>query len=162
YSYSLTPNATSYVLGANVTGKQWIAGTSGLWSVGTNWSGGTAPTASDDVIISVAGSTVTVTVDATGAQFANSLMVGGDEKLSITGSSLTLTNASSINDTLLVSGGALTTNAGLTTNALNLSGGSINGTGSLTVTSAYTHTGGSINLLTGPVMVTQANGSLSV
>ncbi len=41
--FTITINGTS--------GEEWIHPTGGLWSVGSNWSSGTAPTATDDAII---------------------------------------------------------------------------------------------------------------
>ena len=33
--------------------KTWVAGTNGNWEDDANWSGGTAPTSTDDVLLSV-------------------------------------------------------------------------------------------------------------
>src|SRR3954470_21531877 len=53
--------------------KSWAAAVGGTWDDGTKWSPAGAPTAADDVCITVAGS---YTVTMTGARSANSLQVG--------------------------------------------------------------------------------------
>jgi filamentous hemagglutinin family protein len=159
FSYSSLANATDYTLSLGALFNAWI-GTTGDWSVGANWSFHHAPTSSEDAQIPDVAGAQTITV-ASGSQAAKSVVLIGDETLSLTGGSLALTNASTINGTLSIAGGTLTSGALLNTHTLNLSAGAINGSGSLAVTSGYTHTGGSINL-GGSASITQALGNLVI
>lgn len=86
----------------------WIAVGSGNWNTPGNWSDG-VPTADDVVTINPAG-TLTITIDS-GVQVAASLTMPGDDKLTITGGSLTLTSVSTIHDLALGGSGSLLANA---------------------------------------------------
>jgi len=161
FAYAGTPGSDGYVISTpGFVGLRWIGNADGFWDVGENWSGGTVPTANDDVLILRDAATVRVTVRA-GNQFANSVIVAGDETLLISGGSLTLANASSADTELLVAGGVLTTNDELTVETLSLSAGTISGAGSLRVTKHYVHSGGRI-ALDGDLSVFQEAGELVI
>jgi hypothetical protein len=105
----------------------WVGGSTGDWSVGSNWSGGAPPGSGDDVVI---GSGVNVT-HSTGTDTIHRLTVSTG--LTITGGSLSV-NAAGTVTTLSVSGGTLSGSGALTvTNTFNWSGGTLGGGGSLTV-----------------------------
>ena len=92
----------------------WIAG-SGLWQTGTNWSGGSAPTATDDVIIPAGGITVTVSA---ASQAVHSIF-GNNNTLAVTSGDLTVDGNSMIDGALTISGGGTLTGAGdITVNGL--------------------------------------------
>ncbi|OGH64773.1 MAG: hypothetical protein A2821_01310 [Candidatus Magasanikbacteria bacterium RIFCSPHIGHO2_01_FULL_41_23] len=73
--FSFESNVIPKVKAAAVT---WVAGATGTWETGTNWSSGVVPTTADDVTISSSTGNIVVTLS-TGqtANFA-SLIVGGD------------------------------------------------------------------------------------
>ncbi len=79
----------------------WIGATSGSWNVGSNWSDG-VPTADDDVTINPA-ATVTVSIDS-GSISVNSITMVGDDALSITSGTLTVTAPSILHDFSVTSG----------------------------------------------------------
>ena len=85
--------------------KTWVLNGNGNWSVAANWSGGTVPTATDDVVINVSGSrTVTLDVNATVKSFTLS---GNGDGLTISG-----TNTLTITGTLSQSNGTITCGSG--------------------------------------------------
>ena len=86
----------------------WDGGPSGTgtdWSVAANWSGDVLPGAADDVIIDVPGS-VTIT-HTSGADSINSLSLASNDTLSLSGGSLSIATASTLDGTLALSGGTL-------------------------------------------------------
>ena len=106
---------------ANAETVSW-ADTTGFWDVATNWDLG-VPAAVDDALINVTG-TRTVTVRATGGPFAvKSITMTGDETLAITGNTLAVSAASTLN-------------------RLTQSGGTLDGIGTVTVTGAATLSNG--------------------
>jgi hypothetical protein len=66
----------------------WINSAGGSWQTGSNWSSGSAPATTDDVIIDAAG---TYTVTVTQAVTVNSLQTIATVTVDVTGTSLTLT-----------------------------------------------------------------------
>ena len=68
-----------------MTIKHWLTAVSGSFSDGTKWTGGTAPTASDDVVIDAIG---TYTVTSTATASVLSLSTIGTATFAITGSGL--------------------------------------------------------------------------
>ncbi len=100
--------------------KTWVAAGSGNWSVGSNWSGGTVPVSTDNVLLSPAAAR-TITVD--GNFTVTNLTVGANATLSF-GS----TNALSVNGNFAQSNGVV-----------NLNNGSLNVVGN------FTKTGGTFN-----------------
>jgi hypothetical protein len=100
----------------------WINGDGGYWDDPTNWDTGTVPTATDDVYIFAASRAPVIFQ--TGSVTVSSLTV--NSPFSISGGTLTLTNASSIAAPFA------------------LSGGTLNGTGTVSVTDALTWTLGSM------------------
>jgi uncharacterized membrane protein len=130
----------------------WITAGNSFWDLATNWNPG-LPGIGDDVTIDVAGARI-VTVRATGGPFVvNSLIVSGDETLTISGGSLTING--------LPTGDNAT---GASTLAqLNQSGGGIlGGTGLVTVTGAAslgsgTHTGPGTTVLKGATSLSGFN-----
>ena len=82
----------------------WISTASGSWTVGSNWSTGAVPTASEAVVIDVSGATPTITISS-GNQSV--IYITASDPLSITGGSLTVTSTSAISGGLSMTGGAL-------------------------------------------------------
>src|SRR5207302_112561 len=108
----------------------WNTDLSGFWDVGSNWSTGAVPTASDDVVIDRGTANPTVTVRS------------GDQAVQ------SLTSQ----DELVVSGGSLSLAANSTIyNAFTLSGATLTGTGDVTVAGPMTWQAG---LLEGSGIVT--------
>jgi Ca2+-binding RTX toxin-like protein len=91
--YGAEPLERRLLLAAN----SWKAAVSGDWDLGSNWSAGHVPTASEDVSISVAGS-YTVTKSTNTADSAHSL--SASHPLVITGGKITVATTSSGNITL--------------------------------------------------------------
>ncbi len=125
-------------------------GTAGNWSSDTNTAA--VPTAVNDVIIPSLAGSQTITI-ASGTRAARTIQVGGDEKLRITGGTLTVSGASTVlsgTGNLEVAGGALTLTGSnwANTSTLVLSSGTLNLGGSLTQTSlgAFNRSGGTVNL----------------
>ena len=125
---SATSGAIAITAPAGV--NAWINGAGGNWSVASNWSKGTVPTASDNVTITQSG-TYTVNVDAN-ATFAT-LDVGapsGTQTLSIAANTLTAGSAAFRPNTVLdLSGTGTITGAGTIADsgAFNWTGGSLGG-----------------------------------
>ncbi len=122
FSPTVGPTKTTFLLPVGcVVDDCWI-GTSGDWSVGSNWSTGLAPTAGQRVKISVAGlQTITMT-----AGTFNLLDVISDENITIAGGNLGISGVFSAP-------------------VLNISSGTVGGVGSYTVTSDFNQTGGTFN-----------------
>ena len=136
----------------------WI-GTSGDWSVGSNWSTGFAPTAGQRVRIHVAG-LQTITMSAGGLPV---LSIDSDENFNFTGGALTVSGAFNMNagTTLGIAGGALTLNGALAAPIVNLSSGSLGGPGNITVGTDFNQTGGTFNP-SGNIDLTRSLGNLSL
>jgi len=107
---ALPTNDGIFAFGAGGAAVTWTAG-SGVWSLGSNWSSGSVPSAADDVTIDV--DDVTVTIGSATSATAQSLTVGGGTGTTVTlvisstsTAPLTVTNAFT-----LASEGALTFNA---------------------------------------------------
>ena len=164
-TFTQTPTYTATNLTLNVTANTnpltafyWTggAGTSN-WADAANWSTGVVPIATSNLYIGPTAGTVTI---AAGAQVGNALTC--DASLALSGGSLTLTAASSVNGILTVSGGTLTSAIALSTPALNLTGGTLNGAGSLAVTTRYNQTSGALGNTFASINITQAAGNLTV
>ena len=129
----------------------WITEANGFWDMATNWSPG-PPGIDDDVIVDVAGARV-VTLRTTGGPFVvNSLIVAGDDALTITSGSLTITGLPSADN---VSGASSLAR-------LTQSGGSLGGSGQLTVVGSAsltgsTHTGGGSTIVQGTTAISGFN-----
>ena len=133
-----------------------------LWNNPLNWTGNALPVASDDAVIDL-GTAMTVVLDQ-GAFSAGSLLTSSDVLFSLTGGSLGLTRASTLNGDLNVRGGrfdsfgALTVggNVALSSGALNFeaattlrgnltaSGGSLSGAGNVSVARTFAWSGGAL------------------
>src|SRR5437867_1656831 len=114
----------------------WTNPAGGDWDTPGNWSTGSVPGAADDAVINTSGISVT---HSTGASDAiNSL--DSQAAIALSGGSLSIASASTIN------------------NSFTLSGGVLNGTGAITVTGSMTWTGGNMNG-TGQTIT---NGSLAI
>ncbi len=120
----------------------WI-GTSGDWSIGSNWSTGAAPTAGQRVQLNVAGNQ---TITITGGSYSLLDLIS-DENLVLASGNLTTLGTLTMNSgtTLTITGGALVANGGFTAPVVNLSSGSFGGSGSIAVTSDFNQTGGTFN-----------------
>ncbi len=124
-------DSTSIILNLAGIYNTWIHGTDGSWAVPGYWSFGTVPGDGDKVRIIDQTSTVSLT----GGTYAiESLSVAGGNALSVTGGSLTLSDASTI-DSLSLSGGTLVVPAGVGIGAgeLAYTGGSLQLVGTATV-----------------------------
>lgn len=129
----------------------WVPAANGNWSVATNWNPG-LPDADDDVTIDVAGARV-VTLNATGSPFViNSLIVNGDDALTIGGGLLTILGLPSADNATGAS-----TLAKLTQSAGILGGtGLVNVLGVSSLTNS-THTGTGITILKGTTAISGFN-----
>ena len=88
--------------------------------------------------------------------------VGGGLTVSGTGAATLIGSLNAgLTGAIAVSGGSLNLGAASTVNALNLTGGTVQGAGSLQVTTQFSQTGGSI-AMSGPVTIQQSVGDLSV
>ena len=156
--YTVTANYTSgqtaqVVINITVLGEQntWLGGTSTLWSTVANWSTGTMPSATDDVVIP-SGTTFMPTLDAlaTNATTCGSLTITGN-------TTITLASSSDLN----VAGGLIINSGNLT---LAYTTGSLSGTtdfggaSSIAGTSQLTVSSGDSVLFSG-LTLTIANGS---
>ncbi len=146
-------NSSGLTLNVSSSVKTWISSAGGLWNTAGNWSPAGVPTDLNDVVIGDGCINCTVTLD-TNATVA-SLSLGGSstkQTLSISGNTLTLNNASSIN----------------TNGILNHSSGTITGPGSLTVNGAYNWSGGSMsgtgstNIVSGATLTISGTSSVSL
>ena len=100
----------------------WTASGSGDWNTASNWSLGTVPSATDDVLVNLpAGETVSF---ASGSDSINSLTLESGGALTLSGGTLNIGATSIISGTFAQSGGTL------------------GGSGNVTVTGAATLTGG--------------------
>jgi hypothetical protein len=80
--------------------KTWIGGAAGTWSVGTNWSGGTAPGSVDDVEIN---NTTVITMNV--SPVINSLKISGNNIVELSAASLgtiTISSTSAITPGLFI------------------------------------------------------------
>ncbi len=129
----------------------WITEANSFWDLAVNWNPG-LPSAGDDVLIDVAGARI-VTLRSTGSPFViNSLIVGGDDALTISSGSLTINGLPSADNATGASSLA----------KLTQSGGSLGGSGQVTVTGAAslsgsTHTGGGTTILQGATALSGFN-----
>ena len=129
------------------------------WLDALNWSTDHLPSATQDVTIHSLASPVTLT----GLATIRSLFSSAGITLSGEGASLTMANASTINNTLMINaGGTVNANGGLTVKALNLSDGALNGLGNLIVSNSFSHTGGTIGTGFGLIDITQTTGNLTI
>lgn len=130
----------------------WVPAANGNWDIAANWNPG-LPGANDDVTIDVAGARV-VTVRSTGGPFViNSLIVNGDDALTITAGSLTINGLPS---------GDNATGASVLAQLTQSGGGILGGTGLVTVTGAAslgsgTHTGAGTTVLRGATSLSGFN-----
>ncbi|MGB4801126.1 MAG: Ig-like domain-containing protein, partial [Anaerolineae bacterium] len=117
----------------------WVSDNSGFWDVGSNWSGGSAPTASDFVIISRPSAAITVTVRFGGA---TARRVTSDETLEITGGTLTVATPSTNAGLVKISSGARVGSDWVLQHGLAWSGGTVDvANARMTVTGAVSISG---------------------
>jgi phage baseplate assembly protein gpV len=120
----------------------WVNAAGGSWSQGSNWSTGTPPGQTDDVLITLVDTyTVTLDVDATVA----SLTLGTTSRtqtLSLPTNILTLKNASTVSGhgVLELAGGTLVAGGITVSGTLNWTGGTMSGNGTTTITAEATMT----------------------
>ncbi len=124
----LTPG----VADAQITADTWNSGVSGNWTVGSDWSTGSAPTSSNDVTIAAAG-TYIVTINSSVA--ANSLTINDASATVADTSGGTL----AISTTLAITAGTFSLGSGST-----LSGGTV----SLGSSGVFAAAGGTLNGVT--------------
>ena len=123
YQFSAAVNATNVTLNAapaTPIAVSWVGGTTGYWDAASNWSNSAVPAANADVTINPA-SPATVTIQSGDAASVDSVTVGANNALLITGGSLTtaagLTNSGSVTVSAgcnLTVGGNYVENAGAT------------------------------------------------
>jgi len=149
--------ATSASAFTVLTATHWINSSGGNWNTASNWSTGTVPTASNDVIIDANG-TYTVTLDVNPA--FNTLTVGGGATGTQTldlgaGHDVTFTNASTVTPSgaltfssgRLFGAGGLTVNGVMNWNADSEIHGTVNIAGTLNISGSGTRyiDGGTLN-----------------
>ncbi|WP_424173833.1 beta strand repeat-containing protein, partial [Bradyrhizobium sp.] len=167
-AFTITVNASSSV--------EWIHPTGGLWSVGSNWSSGTVPTATDDAIIpaqNIAGGSGLYDVIIQIPAVARNLMLNADDT---TGGQVTNDSTLTIGEVLTIfNNGVLdnlaTVNIGQTTELLDESllqnsglirlgqGGDFEGASSVTNSGTIEIAGGTLN---GQVDITNSGGVINV
>jgi len=106
----------------------WINTSGGDWDMPANWSGSVVPTSTDDVVINLPGITVT---HGSGTDSVNS--VTSQDPILLNGGSLAIASASTINNSLTVSGATLDVTGTLSVNGLFSLGfvSTLNGSGSV-------------------------------
>ena len=122
-------SGSGLLLNISVLLGQWLGTTSNDWSNPLNWSGSVLPGANDDVNIATAGAAISLV---SGTYTVKSLTTVAGRTLSISGGSLTVSNASNISSVTL-SGGALQLESASTIGSLVLSSGEVRGSGNLAV-----------------------------
>ncbi|MFT3784968.1 MAG: glycoside hydrolase family 25 protein [Tepidisphaeraceae bacterium] len=123
----------------------WMVDADGTWTAGTNWNGNPdLPASLDRCIINRPAGNYLVTLSS-GAQSVRSLQL--NERLNITGGSLTSAQYANLDNALTVSGaGALTAASIKNTSTLTLTGGSITTAGAITGTNgSVTVSGGTLS-----------------
>ncbi|HXY94569.1 MAG TPA: hypothetical protein VEP49_19060, partial [Acidimicrobiia bacterium] len=126
--------------GATTCTKSWAAAVDGNWSDGSKWTGGTAPTSTDDVCITADSASYTVTLDVDVS--IDSLQLGGSansQTLDLEAHALDLAADSSLS----------------AQGVLSLGDGSALDLGSHTL-----HNAGTLQTVTGPCTATLTNGTL--
>lgn len=91
----------------------WNNPAGGAWDVGSNWSTGNVPAASDDVTIDTA-TAATITIQSGDSINVNSVTTGANDTLSFSGGSLTASASSFLSGPLTMTGGSLTASGPLT------------------------------------------------
>ena len=92
FNYPGTPGTTTYIItGQAAPPNVWVLTINGDWNVAANWSLNHVPTAGEDVVINIAGVTITIS---TVGMVARSL-TSTDSVIVATGGTLTLANSSS-------------------------------------------------------------------
>jgi len=151
-----------------LTVVSWVNPAGGAWEVGSNWSNGTGPGAGDDAVIDLPEISVTYS---SGTHTVRSLT--NEATVAITGGSLTITDDSTINNALDVSGTASLTLDSLTlegtgtlTNAatLQLSADTINADlnnqGTLLVPTGVNTINGALTTATNSIIQVRGNGAV--
>jgi Ca2+-binding RTX toxin-like protein len=130
----------------------WNTSGSGDWGTASNWIPAQVPTSSDDVIIPSLTGSQSITVSS-GSRAARTIQVGGDEKLKISGGTLTVSAATSVisgTGSVEVSGGTLSLagNGWSNNSTLVLSTGTLNlgGVFSQAALGSLQRTGGTVNV----------------
>jgi filamentous hemagglutinin family protein len=127
------------------------------WHLASNWTRGVVPTAAQDVRINVSAANRQVSISSAGAN-ARSILLSGDDDLNIVGGQ-TLSLAGASSSTIGASGAGLNLNAGIVTQAAAggtltvLAGGQINSDGASTIGLTEFTNNGSVNVLTGTLVV---------
>jgi hypothetical protein len=149
----LASNASAWVYWYNTSGD-------GLWSTGTNWTGGNVPTSTDDVWLQSTLATVGPTIDSSTAAICNKILGPGSKAGSMT---------------MSINGGSLTTVAaagywsiGQDTGpgTADVNGGTVSVTGTLYVGNQSSGTlnvsGGSVIDVTGALRTANSNGATDI
>jgi hypothetical protein len=119
----------------------WAVNADGDWSTRTDWTPHRLPSSTDNVLINTA-KLHTVT-HSKGVDTVNTLTVGNDN-LTVTGGSLTVSSTSSFAHALTVSGGTLVLDGAATAASFDQTGGTVAGSGTLTVTGPAAFSGSSL------------------
>lgn len=127
--------------GLRADAVNWISNDDGNWSVAGNWSSSPAlPGAADDARIAVAGAAVRTITHNSGTNTVQSL--ASEERLAVTGGSLTVLGAYSNTQDTTIMGGMLTLNGASTLATLTQSGSILAGTGNVVITGVSDSLGG--------------------
>lgn len=109
-------------------------GLTGNWNVNTNWDGDTLPTTGDDIQVNLGG----ITTSFTGGTGLTTLTINSllsQAALALSGGSLSVENAFTVNNALSLTGGTLTLNGNSQATSLILNGGTLTGAGNLILAS---------------------------
>ncbi|CAN5499974.1 hypothetical protein BH11PSE7_BH11PSE7_05310 [soil metagenome] len=134
---SLNSGSGLLQLEAMTVTNSWKDNVSGDWSTGANWTRGHAPNSQEDAVIAPAGFQ-TITLSA-GAQSPRSLQLTDNDVLTISGGTLSISNASTVVSaaSLLMSGGMLAGTGNLDiAGTFVFSGGTLGGTGTMSTSGA--------------------------
>ncbi len=120
----------------------WIGTSDGSWNDTAQWNTGAVPTATDDVYVAAPGS---ITITAANGGAVNRLV--SEESFLLAGGTFLLNGASSVGQTLAITGGILQANANLAAGSITLNGGALNvGAGAtVSIANQFAWSGGGIN-----------------
>ncbi|MBI2802375.1 MAG: hypothetical protein HYX63_19190, partial [Gammaproteobacteria bacterium] len=156
HGYRFALSALCALLGSTATANaavvNWVPNADGGWEIATNWTSNPAlPGVADDVILDVGGVTVRTITHSVGNHVVNSLL--SQENFTLSGGSLSLQAASTINGIFTQSSGSIGGSGTLTvTGAANLTFGDHRGTGTTILQGATSISGSGFRLDGGRVL----------